>query len=248
MSISNAHRTLFRCKFLFAHPIRSFRHLISGDKDYSKIKMSELETYLSKPKVIIEAGAADGVDTSIFSDRFPGATIFAVEPVKEQYDFLVKKMANRNHIRLSNVALSNRNEDVSIFIGHGKGNLGGMGSSSLLKPFRHRAYFPDISFSEQQIVNALTLESFIERNKIDLVDLLWLDIQGKELDVLLASRLTLITKVKLIHLEISRVELYQGMPTEEELRNFLKYNEFKCVVDRVGAIAGNALYLNTKLK
>lgn len=84
--------------------------------------------------------------------------------------------------------------------------------------------------------------------EIDLVDLLWLDIQGKELDVLQASRDIFIKSVRLLHLEISRVKLYQGIPTEKEMRNFLEAAGFICVVDRVGAISGDALYLNSKFK
>lgn len=143
-----AYRTLFRVKFLMAHPIRSLEHLLSREKDYSKVRLVEFEEYLFNPKIIIEAGAADGVDTLIFSGQFPGAIIYAVEPVKEQYDFLVNKTREISNIHLSNIALSNCNEEVQVFIGRGVGNLGGMGSSSLLKPHRHEAYFPEISFDQ----------------------------------------------------------------------------------------------------
>ena len=240
-------RNLLRFLFLILHPIRSFKHLISKGEDYSKISLSELRTYLDNTKTIIEAGAADGVDTLAFSSNFPAATIFAIEPIKEQYEHLIIKTKNHKNIQVFNLALSDRNEEKQMYVGSDTGTLGGMGSSSLLKPFRHIEYFPEIQFKTKQAIQALTLEKFITEMKIDKVDLLWLDIQGAELAVLSASVDALMHKVKLLHLEISRIKLYENMPKVRLIRKFLKHAGFICVVDRVGAISGNALYLNTKL-
>ena len=240
-------RFSLRVWFVLFHPIKTFKHVISGDLDYSKISITQIESLMDNPKVIIEAGAADGVDTLIFSSHFPDAIIYAVEPVKKQFDYLVSKMEDRSNVRLSNIALSNQDKEVEIYIGNQAGNLGGMGSSSLFKPLKHLNYFPEISFEGRQNVQALRLSSYIKSLNIGLVDLLWLDIQGKELDVLQESYEIVTTRVKLLHLEVSRVKLYEGMPTERNIRKFLHNSGFICVIDRVGAISGNALYLNTKL-
>ena len=85
-------------------------------------------------------------------------------------------------------------------------------------------------------------------NKIDLVDLLWLDLQGKEVDVLAGSASALQEKVRFLHLEISRIKFYDHMPTLVTVRRFLKANGFRCLIDRVGAISGNALYSNKKFE
>ena len=77
--------------------------------------------------------------------------------------------------------------------------------------------------------------------------MLWLDIQGMELDVMKASQDTMQKSVKFLHLEISRVKFYEEMPSERDIRNFLLAIGFKCVIDRVGAISGNALYANLQL-
>ena len=79
-------KLFFRLKFLILHPARSCRHLLSKKSDYSKIPLFEIQNYLSEPKTIIEAGAADGVDTLNFSSHFPLATVFAIEPVIEGAD------------------------------------------------------------------------------------------------------------------------------------------------------------------
>jgi hypothetical protein len=41
--------------------------------------------------------------------------------------------------------------------------------------------------------------------------------------------------------------LYKGMPKPREIYRFLKDHGFICVIDRVGAVSGNALFLNTKV-
>ena len=237
----------FRLRFGFQHPIRSIIHLSARKKDYSKITIVELRKYLGNSKVIVEAGASDGVDTLMFAQNFPSVTVFAAEPIKKQYDFLTNKFKNINNINLSQVALSGKIELVNIFVGKTTGELGGMGSSSILKPSLHKKYFPEITFDETQLIQAITLEKFFLDNYIKTADLLWLDIQGMELDVMQASKDTMREKVKFLHLEISRVKFYEGMPSERDIRNFLQTIGFKCVIDRVGAISGNALYANLQL-
>ena len=245
--LSKLNLLFFRLKFFFKHPVKSCKYFLAQKKDYSKITITEICKYLENPKAIVEAGASDGVDTLMFLQNFPEVTVFAIEPIKKQYDYLIEKFKNFCNIKISQVALSKKTEVVSIFVGENGGELGGMGSSSLLKPSLHKRYFPEINFSETQLVSAVTLREFFRNNNIDIVDLLWLDIQGMELDVMRASEATMRDNVKLLHLEISRVKFYEDMPTEKDIRSFLRSIGFKCVIDRVGAISGNALYVNQAL-
>lgn len=237
----------FRIKLFCKHPIKVLHHILIGDDNYSRITMLELSRYVIDPTVIIEAGASDGVDTSNFVNNFRNVTIYAVEPVKEQYDFLVTKFKSINNVKLFQLALSNKSETSNIFIGKSDGFLGGMGSSSLLKPSLHLEYFSDISFIKTQISKSITLEKFLAENRIKFVDLLWLDIQGMELEVMKSSRVAMQNQIKFLHLEISRLKFYDGMPSDKEIRKFLKSIGFRCVIDKVGAIAGNALYVNQRI-
>jgi FkbM family methyltransferase len=234
----------YRLRFLFLHPFNAIRFLVSTRNDYSRIEISEIQTYLPNPQMVIEAGAADGVDTEIFLSSFPETLIIALEPVREQYEYLKAKFKSMENLTIMNLALSNQNGLCSINLGSSDGNLGGLGSSSLLKPKMHTDFFPEIAFNKVQEVMAITLQELL-RN-IETVDLLWLDIQGMEHDVLSSSLEAFTTKIKFLHIEISKVPLYSGMPTERDIRKFLKKQGFDCVIDRVGAISGNALYLNKR--
>lgn len=72
---------------------------------------------MENPKVIVEAGASDGIDTLNFVQNFPSVTVFAAEPIKKQFDFLVSKFNTFSNIKISQVALSNKTESVNIFVG-----------------------------------------------------------------------------------------------------------------------------------
>ncbi len=218
--------------------------ILSRKRDYSRIDISVIGKFVSNPQLILEAGAADGVDTMRFATIYQGARIIGLEPVHEQFMYLRDLFADFKNVEILNLALSGSDGTATMYLGRSQGFLGGMGSSSLLPPDKHQTYFPEIEFSDVQEVRTISLENLIS-DYLE-VDLLWLDIQGKELEVLASSQEVFSSKVKVLHLEISKVPLYVGMPSEREIRLFLCNAGFKCVIDRVGAISGNALYINTK--
>jgi len=237
---------LYRLKFFISNPIKSMKFLTSTSKDYSKIELVEIVSIVGNLNFIIEAGASDGVDTQKFTELFPDVSIYAFEPVKEQFNFLVTKFSGRHNIKLSNAALSDIGGPQKINVGKSTGFLGGMGSSSLLTPNQHKKWFPQINFNEFEIVDTVKLSEVISKKNIPAVDLLWLDIQGKELDVLEEASLQIIAKVKSIHLECSRINLYKNQPQFKQIQRFMKNINFICKINRVGAISGNAFYVNSR--
>ena len=235
---------LYRIKFLITNPFNSFKFLVSRGKDYSKIELAEIKSIVGNLDIIIEAGASDGVDTQKFIDLFPAVSIYAFEPVKEQYEYLIAKFSG--DIKIYNAALSDIGGTQKINVGKSSGFLGGMGSSSLLTPNLHNDWFPQVQFNEIEIVNTVKLSEFILEKNIPIVDLLWLDVQGKELDILKEAEEQIIEKVKSIHLECSRINLYENQSKFKHIKKFMDKINFVCRIDRVGAISGNAYYLNAR--
>lgn len=227
-------------KFLINNPINSFKFLVSRSKDYSKIDLAEIKSIVGNLDIIIEAGASDGVDTQKFIDLFPAVNIYAFEPVKDQYKFLITKFLGRRNINIYNAALSDISGTQKINVGKSSGYLGGMGSSSLLTPNLHTDWFPQVQFNEVEIVNTVKLSEFMLEQNILIVDLLWLDVQGKELDILKEAEQQIIEKVKSIHLECSRINLYENQSQFKHIKKFMDKINFVCRIDRVGAISGNA--------
>ena len=237
---------LYRIKFLITNPFNSFKFLVSRGKDYSKIELAGIKSIVGNLDIIFEAGASDGVDTRKFIDLFPTVSIYAFEPVKEQYEYLITKFSGRCDIKIYNAALSDIGGTQKINVGKSSGFLGGMGSSSLLTPNLHNDWFPQVQFNEIEIVNTVKLSEFILEKNIPIVDLLWLDVQGKELDILKEAEEQIIEKVKSIHLECSRINLYENQSKFKHIKKFMDKINFVCRIDRVGAISGNAYYLNAR--
>ena len=237
---------LYRIKFLITNPFNSFKFLVSRGKDYSKIELAGIKSIVGNLDITIEAGASDGVDTQKFIDLFPTVNIYAFEPVKEQYEYLITKFSGRCDIKIYNAALSDIGGTQKINVGKSSGFLGGMGSSSLLTPNLHNDWFPQVQFNEIEIVNTVKLSEFILEKNIPIVDLLWLDVQGKELDILKEAEEQIIEKVKSIHLECSRIDLYENQSKFKHIKKFMDKINFVYRIDRVSAISGNAYYLNAR--
>jgi FkbM family methyltransferase len=230
--------------FLFAHPIRSLTKILKPSLNLSNIDKLIFTKYTDKVQIIIEAGAADGVDTKEFTTIFPNATIFAIEPVSAQFNHLKEKFKSIEHVKLHKLALDSVSGETEIYIGSNDGYLQGHGSSSLMMPTKHKDFFPEIKFTHSEIVQTQTLQEFCYLNEVSFVDILWLDLQGKEFDVISGSEEFIKTKVKLIHIELSRIQLYENMKTEKDVHRYMKSIGFLTAVDAVGAISGNRLYVN----
>ncbi len=240
----NTLKIYFKLRFLFTHPCKSINKLFNAGLDLSYINKTEFKRLKKDIKIIIEAGAADGVDTMEFSTIFPNATIFAIEPVLAQFNYLKEKFKVSKNVKLHKLALDARSGSADIYIGSNYGYLQGNGSSSLMRPTKHKVLFPEIEFKLTEKVQTSTLSEFCQINNINYVDLLWLDLQGKEFEVILASQNFIRTRVKLIHTELSRIQLYENMKTERQIHRLMKDLGFSTAIDAVGAVSGNRLYVN----
>jgi FkbM family methyltransferase len=237
-------RIFFKARFAFLHPLKLVRNIL---KKFFFKNVSDKELFQKtglKINTIVEAGASDGVDTLELSKYFPEAKIYALEPVKDQFKHLTIKFRNTDNVFLINKALDNQISRRKIYVGKNIGYLQGQGSSSLMKPQMHEAIFPEIKFEKFETIETTTLTELLKEFNIKKIDLLWLDIQGKEFDVLTEFHESLKSKVKLLYLEMSRLPIYEGMPTIKNFTKFLEDSGFVCIFDDVGAISGNRLYLN----
>lgn len=235
----------FRILFSIVHPIKSFRKIFRPSLNLSYISKLSFSKYIDEVSIIVEAGAADGVDTLEFTRIFPSAVVHAIEPISDQFNFLKEKFNAVENIKLHKLALDSTSGETQIYIGSNDGYLQGHGSSSLMKPTKHKDLFPQIKFNHTEIIQTQTLFEFCLLNDITFVDVLWLDLQGKEFDVISGSEEFIKSKVKLIHLELSRIELYENMKTEKDVHSYMKSIGFSTAVDAVGAVSGNRVYRNT---
>lgn len=203
------------------------------------ISKSVLKKYLPPNPVIIDCGAHDGTD-SVELARILKGTIHAFEPVNEIFERLKKNTGSYNNIRRYQLALSDRNGTQQFFVSEG----GSDASSSLLEPQDHLLDHPDTKFTNKIEVQSLTLDDWAKTNNIKNVDLLWLDMQGFELNMLKAS-VSILDTVRVIHTEISTKETYKGVSLYKEYREFLESKNFSVVMEAIpqGWDMGNVLFV-----
>jgi len=209
--------------------------------DPSGFELTEIEKISGTPAVIIEAGAFNGVDTLKMSKFWPEAKVFAFEPIPELYDEAKLLTSGHNQIELFPFALVNsdrRRVKINTFYEMENKH----GSSSILEPALHLKVAPQVKFDRVMSVPACRLDDWYSGMNGMTVDLLWLDLQGAELEVL-KSGLNCLKNTRTLHVEVSLESLYDGAPTFEELHAFLLAKEFHLVEVRIPVLSGNAIYI-----
>ena len=202
------------------------------------IPLSYMKNFLPENPTIVEAGAHKGKDTIKLSKTWPKGFIHAFEPVPELYTQLLKATRKRQNVTCYPLALSDNSGKSRIFISGGISD----GSSSLLKPQEHITIFPDVTFDEFIDVETITLDEWAQKNSIRKIDLLWLDLQGMELNVL-KSGTEVLKNVKVLYTEVSLVETYKNAPLYPEFRQWLEEKGFKAQREEITGLMGNVLFV-----
>jgi FkbM family methyltransferase len=204
------------------------------------INKNYIRRFLPSNPVIIDAGAHVGGDSIEMCRLYKGATIHAFEPVPHIYKLLKHNVRKYSRIHCHTVALSNQNGTQSMHVSSGASD----GSSSLLEPKEHLADHPDVFFNETITVTTQTLDTWAAQQQIKQVDLLWLDMQGYELEVLKASNIIL-PAVKVVHMEVSMRSTYENVPLYDEVKAWMQSKGFKVEVEAIpnGWDMGNVLFV-----
>lgn len=208
---------------------------------YEKINKMYIKKYLPDNPVIIDAGANNGSDsiemTRLYSRR---AKIYAFEPLPAVYQQLERNIRRYKNIKPFSLALGNLNGEQELHVSSGAS----VGSSSLLKPGTHLEDHPDVLFVETIKVKTVTLDEWAKQNDIKSVDLLWFDLQGFELEVLKESKIIFPT-VKVVHMEVSTKNTYEGVTLYPETKLWMENNGFYVDKEAIpkGWDMGNVLFI-----
>lgn len=200
-----------------------------------------LENISSTP-TIIEAGVCDGLDTEFFANSFPNGKIYGFEPIPELFQQSLNRNKNYSNVNLEQLALGERSEDVNFFVSDRFGQK--WGSSSMLKPKKHIDVHKDITFNSEITLKVVNLDEWCKTNNINLVELMWLDLQGFE-PIVIKSSPNIISKTKFIYSEVSLIETYENVTLYEDFKNYMESINFKVVFeDLPWDDMGNVLFEN----
>src|SRR5258708_27129357 len=217
---------------------RNYRKGIDANSEI--IPKRVIKRYCSDPKNIIDCGAHIGSDSVELARFFPRAAIYSFEAVPAIYNSLKRNVRNFANIRCFELALSSFDGKATMNISSGDSDA----SSSLLRPKEHLTDHPGTVFENLLSVNCMTLDTWAELNNIARIDLLWLDMQGFELQMLEKSPKMLST-VSVIHTEVSVKETYEGVQLYKDSQAFLASNSFVVVTEAIppGWDMGNVLFV-----
>ena len=164
----------------------------------------------SQVKCILDIGSRDGLQSMEFNRWFPEAKIYAFEPIKSSFNFIVNLTKDIDNIEALNYAITSYNGKIKFYEVYN----GNVGASSLLKTSGH----PRTQHWQQREieVDCINLEDWLDKKEINSVDIAWVDVQGAE-KIVFESFGKYLNDVKVIATEVGVVPLYEGAITKELL-------------------------------
>lgn len=185
-----------------------------------------LEKLLPAEAIIVEAGAFDGRDTKKLSTVFPKATIHAFEPVPEIFTELSRQTNAYPNIHRYQAALSNTRGSTIFYVAENPRKPGKICQAGTIMVPKDRLSKSPITYPKTITVPTITLDAWAHENRVKSVDFVWLDLQGHELAVLVASP-AIIQTTSLIFLEVNFIEAYQDQPSAQAIDDWFRANGFR---------------------
>jgi FkbM family methyltransferase len=220
----------------------------------SPLKKDLLKLFKRNDKLIIlDIGGCEGEESFRYSRIFPFSSIYIFEPLPENQKLIAENIIKYKaaKIELVPLALSDEEGFSKFYVSSGHpenqpNNLDwdfGNKSSSLLPPGINQHKW--LNFNDTIEVKTITLSTFWNTNKIDIVDFIHMDVQGAELKVLMGAK-DFIKKIKAIWLEVADIELYKSQPLRKDIEIFMNSNGFHLVKSEIEGQVGDQFYLNKK--
>ena len=202
----------------------------SNEKELDYITKQEIIKQIGiKNPVILEAGACEGYDTEEWAILMPKAEIHSFEPVLQNYELTKERVKNYKNVKIYNLALSDKAEKTEIYVSKNlRDESSGAAQSSILSPKEVLNTHQYIKFPEKQEVQSINLDEWAEKNNVNRIDFMWLDLQGAEYKVLKAAPKILST-VKVLHTEVSFKEMYDDSILYPEFKDWLSSQGFKVI-------------------
>ena len=227
--------------FLFRHPIKSIGAFFG--RYPSDIPLKRILKGLPRNSFIIEAGAGFGEHTKIFAESFPLGKIVALEPIPGVYEIAKNRVKGFSNVDLRQECLTSHGDSQVEFLTDLQNPHE---SSSILEVVDDfNKLYQNVRFPDRVIVQGATLdELFLEYRRR--IDLLWLDLQGMELEILENGGKIALQNSSYVHLEVSVRQLYRNGANRARIIEFMSINGFEIIDARSGVAYGNILWKNSK--
>lgn len=182
--------------------------------------------WIKNPKVILDLGARDCIESIEFSRAYPESKIYSFECNQESIEICKQNIKDIKNITLITKACREYTGKTIFFpvsTTPPRGYSPNIGASSIFKASGHMMTEP--IYQTVTEVECTRIDDWAKENFITNVDVVWMDLQGAEL-LALQGFGNLIYTVSVIHTEVTYRELYSGQDLYKELHNFLESNSF----------------------
>jgi len=206
--------------------------------------------------IIFDVGCYDGRDTKKLNDLFQSAEIYAFDADNRSVELFKRCIGDKENIRLYETALSDVDGEIILYKSdsesrrHYDFQSGWSASSSIKKPDNHLAIFDDITFNDGEAVPSTRLDTWMKDKNINIVDLLWADVNGGEREFLNGGINTIKNSVRYLYIEFNsngNDTLYSECWSKDDIVNFLPTFEELGVYNFFGNF-GNVLLKNKELE
>ena len=198
-----------------------------------------LRDYLHQPKILkyllnlnlkvaFDIGAYEGETLEYLLKIKSIDKIYSFEPQILSYNKMIKKYDFNNRIILNNLALSNNSEDKVFFINTltSTSSFSHLDDNSLWLKIKNTILNEKNSIKNSIILKTSTIDSYVDENDIDKIDLLKIDTEGHEFQVLMGAKKTINeNKIGYILIEIHSSKMYKNY-SKSKIEEFLKKNNF----------------------
>ena len=198
---------------------------------------------------VFDIGSRDALQAVELAGLFPNAQVVAIECNPETLELCRNNIARHPRIKLVDKAIHSYTgrcqfHPIDTARTVTRWPDGNPGASSL---FLATGDYPAERYVQNTIeVDCTRLDVLCQELGIEVIDLLWIDLQGAEL-LALQSAGALLEKTRYLYIEVSHRRIYQGQCLFDDIDAFLKARGFRCCtkVDR-NTWQQNLIYENTR--
>ena len=139
-----------------------------------------------EPKVIFDLGANIGLASVYYKNKYPNATIIAVEPETSNFEMLKKNTEKYDNIHCLQSGIWNKTTNLKIT------NSG-----------QHWAFVTEeVDFEDDTTVKAISIDELMKKYNVDYIDILKVDIESSEKELFEANYEKWLPKVRVLLVEL----------------------------------------------
>jgi len=188
------------------------------------------QTFKNKEvEVIFDVGACHALESVELAKKYPNAKVYTFEANPVSYNVCLENTKGYDSISVINEAVNDYDGTCKFYPMDKDKTIttwedGNQGASSLYRA--NGAYDFIEKYVQYEIeVPCTRLDTFCQKNSIDKIDIIWMDLQGAELKAL-QSLGSLLKTVQIIHTELEMNPMYEGQCLFRDVNEFLLENGF----------------------